>query len=251
MKTPDEPGPDTPSPQDVPASPTPGPGERSSRAADPGLADYEEILRRSLSEIDAALDADLPTVREPEGEESATREPGSGEWDRPAVLPYLTATLLALTAMIVLVLSTTLPAAGVFQIGLTFLAVAMVVRRLEDAPKDSDNPVVAWLHDRAIQLEGKFGVEFYGVAALTSFLRAEVDLVTGISIDGFLANPIGAAIVWFVSALMESIMNAVWASLWWFQLMQEVDGLPLLGGIIVAGWLVWRVLDITPDPEDG
>lgn len=111
--------------------------------------------------------------------------------------------------------------------------------------------MVTWLHDRAVQLEGKFGVEFYGVAALTSFLRAEADLLSGVSIDGFLANPIGSAMAWFVSALIESIMNLVWASLWWFQLMQEVEGLPLLAGIIGAGWVVWRVLDITPAPEDG
>ena len=59
------------------------------------------------------------------------------------------------------------------------------------------------------------------------------------------------AISWFVSALLESVVNAVWASLWWLQLMQEVDGLPLLAAIIGAGWVVWKILDITPDPGDG
>jgi len=255
-------------PEDRPAQ-YPDPAEsrkpresRPTRADDAGLAGYQKALDRSLAELDAAMEAQLPVLGT-DAEQAAglsddassfgppaRRRHGTEEWDRPAVLPYLTATLLAVVSMTILVAATTLPAAGVFQIGLTFLAVAMVVRRLEDAPQDSDNPVVAWLHDRAMQLEGKFGVEFYGVAALTSFLRAEVDIVTGLSLDGLLANPIGTAISWFVSALVESILNAVWAALWWFELMQRVDGLPLLGAIIGAGWLVWRVLDITPAPED-
>lgn len=259
MSPTDDPRPDRPTPapsDDGPAGPSP----------EAGLADYRDKLRRSLAEIDAALESNLPTragdaagpadgaaaAREPEtSPDRPTRRAAAGEWDEPAVVPYLTATLLAVTAMTVLVLATTLPAAGVFQAGLTFLAVAMVVRRLEDAPRNSDNPVLSWLHDRAVQLEGKFGVEFYGIAALTSFIRAEADVVTDLSLSGLLSNPVGTLISWFVSALIESIMNVVWASLWWFELMQQVDGLPLLAAIIGAGWLVWRVLDITPDPEEG
>lgn len=92
------------------------------------------------------MDAELPAQLEELGSDEFVervassrhsvghRRNASDEWDRPAVLPYLTATFLAVTAMVALVLATTLPAAGVFQVGLTFLAVAMVVRRLEDAP---------------------------------------------------------------------------------------------------------------------
>lgn len=253
---------DTPPEGPEPFRPRPG-NARPVPPGDPSLADYREALDRSLAELDRALEAELPVPLEELGSDDfveavtagrhsvGRRRENADEWDRPAVLPYLTATALALVAMTLLVTSTALPAAGVFQVGLTFLAIAMVVRRLEDAPRDTGNPVLDWLTDRAVQLEGKFGVGFYGVAALTSFLRAEVNLVGDLSLGGILSDPIGTAVSLFVSALIESIMNAVWAALWWVELMSVVDGLPLLAGIVGAGWLVWRVLDITPAPEDG
>jgi hypothetical protein len=156
----------------------------------------------------------------------------------------------SLAAMLLLVVATSLPAAGIFQIGLAFLAVAMIVRRFEDIPEDTDNPVLGWIYDRVEQLEGKFGVEFYGIAALTAFLRAEADWATDLSIGDLLADPVATAIQWFVGALVESIMNAVWSALWWLQLMQVIEGWPLFIAVVVAGWLVWRVLDISPTKED-
>jgi hypothetical protein len=174
----------------------------------------------------------------------------AGAWASPSPRPYLVAIGVGVAAMLVLIAVAGLPAAAVFQIGLTFLAVAMVVRRFEDIPEDTDNPVLGWLYDRVVQLEGKFGVEFYGIAALTSFLRSEVDLVDDLAVGDLLANPVGAAISWFISALIESVVNAFWASLWWLQLLQATDGLYVFVGIVMAGWLVWRVLEITP-PDGG
>lgn len=207
-----------------------------------------EGTERALSDLERSIGRELPDVR------SGAPEPildGTAGEEEPELRPYLLATALAMAAMLLLVVTTSLPAAGVFQIGLTFLAVAMVVRRLQDLPDDTDNPFLVWLHERAERLQGKFGVEFYGIAALTAFLRAEADWVGGLSIGELLSNPIGTLISWFVPALIESIMNAVWSALWWMQLMLYIDGWPLFITVVVAGWAVWRVLDITPLDDDG
>lgn len=167
-----------------------------------------------------------------------------------AALPYLGAAAVGLAAMITLVAATALPAAGVFQVGLTFLAVAMVARRVEEIPADSEHPLVAWTADHLDRLGDRFGVEFYGMASLTAFLRAEVISLssTSLSLADLLSNPVGTAISWLVSEFVESVMNAVWAALWWIPLLQATPGTGAFVATVAVGWLVWRMLD---DPEHG
>lgn len=224
---------------------------------DDGGAPTRERTQRDFDDLGRAVARELP-VRSDDpdsgGGDAAEGMRGPPEaapgWPPSSPRPYLAATGIALIAMVLLVATTALPAPEVFQIGLTFLAVAMGVRRLQDIPYGGHNPLLAWLHDRADDLAERFGVEFYGIAGLTAFLRAEADLVTDLSVGDLLANPLGAAISWFISALVESIVNAIWSALWWVQLMRVIDGWPLFLGIVGAGWLVWRILDITPRGEE-
>jgi hypothetical protein len=171
------------------------------------------------------------------------------------VLPYLGAVGLAGAVMAVLVAVTSLPVAGVVQVGLTFVAVALVARRLEDVPPDAGNRVLAWVAERLRGMGDRFGVEFYGLASLTAFLRAEAISLsqTEISWAELLDDPVVSAVTWLITEAIQSFMNAIWAGLWWLQLYREVvplQGLGVFVAVIVAGWGVWRVLEITPRPRD-
>lgn len=172
--------------------------------------------------------------------------------DRGAFLPYAGATGLAVVAMVALVAATALPAAGVLQVGLTFLAVAMIARRLEDLPPDAGSAPVAWVAERLRRLGDDFGVEFYGLASLTAFLRAEARslLQSDVSVADLLSNPVGTAITWLITEAIESLMNAIWATLWWLQLLRALPGLWVFAATLAAGWAVWRILDITPREGD-
>ncbi len=202
-----------------------------------------------IEEIERALASRRALEAQERNQPAAGRGLGRGV----VLTPYLRATGLGSLAMAGLVLATAIPAAGILLYGGTFLAVAMGVRALEDLPVESDTRVLHWLADRADALSEKFGVQFYGVASLTAFIHAEISTFGGLGfpLKAILSNPIGVGVGWFVQALVQSILNFVWSALWWLQLI-AVDGIGggLLAAIIVAGWLVWKVLDHQPLPRD-
>lgn len=181
------------------------------------------------------------------GELERTKE-SAGELVRaePAGLAtYAGASAVASLAMVVLVLGLGLPAGGVVLTGSFFLAVAATMRRLQDLDSRELPPVLAAVVDHLEELGDRWGLEFYGIASLTAFLRAEARslLDSGVTLAEFLASPLSAAIRWLVAEFVESIMNAVWAPLWWLQLFQAVSGLEVFIAVVAAGWAVWWLLD--------
>lgn len=162
--------------------------------------------------------------------------------------PYLRATALAVSTLAVLIVVAGVPVAATLQVGLTYLAVALGARRLEDLPPDAGGRVVQWVAERLRRLEDDFGVEFYGLASLTAFLRAQVISLseTEISLSGLLENPIVSLVTWLISELIESVVNMVWATLWWLQLLRAVPGVGWFVAVVAAGWAVWRLLDVEP-----
>jgi hypothetical protein len=169
----------------------------------------------------------------------------------PRLRPYLQATGLAAAVLAVLVVVGGFPPAATFQLGLTYLAVALVARRLEDLPPEVGSRPVRWGAERLRRLEDDFGVEFYGLASLTAFLRAQVLSLseTEISLSGLLDDPIVSLVTWLIAELIESVFNVLWATLWWLQLLRAVPGIGWFVAVVAAGWAVWRLLDVEPRGE--
>jgi len=208
----------------------------------PRIDEVERELRLARAREHAASKA----------EELAMRENLPVHVDPPASpLPYLAATGISTAAMGVGVLALGLPLLPVATWGLTFLACALILKRMDDVPPDHPNAVVRWLSDRVESLRDKFGIELYGVAAMTTFIQLEVGSLStsAYSLADLLANPIGTAISWFIGELIESIMNLVQAFLWWMPLFGA--GWQLGLAVIAAAWAVLWVLDMPePPPED-
>lgn len=173
---------------------------------------------------------------------------------RAGPVPYLAATGLAGLSVAVLVLGVALPAAVVVPVALLFLAVAVVVRWLEDLPPGAGGRAVSWVAEHIRDLGRDYGVEFYGIASITAFLRAEAASLaeTELVLDQLLDEPVRSAISWLVTEAFESMVNAVFAVFWWLELYRGVAesyGISVFVAILVAGWAVWRVLGITPPPD--
>lgn len=189
-----------------------------------------------------------PTPVPPDSSRLPVR-PGAGP------LPYLAAAGLAGAAMAVLVAGLALPAAEVLPVGLLFLAVALGVRWLEDLPPGTGGRTLSWVAEHVRGLGRDYGVEFYGIASITAFLRAEATSLaeTELVLDSLLNEPVRSVISWLVTEAFESMVNAVFAVFWWLELYRGVAdayGASVFAGILVAGWAVWRVLGITPPPDD-
>jgi len=174
---------------------------------------------------------------------------------RAGPLPYLAATGLAGVSTAVLVLGVALPAAAAVPVALLFLAVALVVRWLEDLPPGTGGRALSWVAERIRDLGRDYGVEFYGIASITAFLRAEATSLaeTELVLDQLLNEPVRSVISWLVTEVFESMVNAVFAVFWWLELSRGVVGsygISVFAGILAAGWAVWRVLGITPPSDD-
>ncbi len=171
--------------------------------------------------------------------------------DEPASpVPYVAATAIGSVALVAGIVFAGFPAALATQYGLTFLGLSMIFRRMEDVPVDHPSDLLRWASDRIEALGEKFGVELYGMISLTAFLRAEALSLSSssISLAELMSNPIGSVIQWFVAEMMESIMNAVWAALWWMPLFAGV-GWQLAVAVIAVAWGVLWVLDMPDRPE--
>lgn len=201
---------------------------------------------------------DVPTPEPPDARLPALpEEPTASTALTPAspsasLVQYAGASALATVAMTALVIGTAIPTTGILKYGSTFLLVAIAMRWAQDLDRDSEHPVVRWLARRSESLGNKFGVEFYGISALTAFAWAELSTMSIFSVPlaRVLADPIGVAVGLFVEWIMESITNALSAILWWLDLFRApgVDTRTAIL-IMVAGWAVWRVLDLkSPAP---
>ncbi len=208
----------------------------------PTIDDVERELRRAQAEDlrarvaeREAMEANLPT---------RVDEPASP-------LPYLGATAITSVAVVAGVVFAGLPALLSAQVALAFLALAMIFKRADDIPTDHPNALLRWVGDRVDRLGDKFGVELYGLVALTTFLRAEVQSLSSsaVTLAEILASPVAGIIQWFVSELIESIMNVIWAAMWWLPLFTNLSW-ELGVAVIAAAWAVLWILDV-PEREAG
>ena len=186
-------------------------------------------------------------------EETAMRENLPARVDEPdSVVPYLGATGVAGAAMGIGILGLGLPVPTVSAWGLTFLGLALLFRRMDDVPPDHPNALLRWAGSRVERLREKFGAELYGVMSLTTFVQYELSSLsnTDLSLAEFLADPVVVAVTWFITETIESLMNAIWASLWWLPLFSQ--GWQLALAVIAAAWAVLWMLDMPvgdTDPE--
>jgi hypothetical protein len=172
--------------------------------------------------------------------------------DPPAtVLPYLGATGVAGAAMLAGVLVLGLPVSTVATYGLTFLGLGMALKRVEDVPPDHPSALLRWVGDRIERLGEKFGVETYGLVALTTFLHYEVASlsVPAVPLSRLLSDFPANLIVYLVRELIETVMNMVWAGLWWLPLFTGT-GWTIALAVIAAAWAVVWVLDMPERVED-
>lgn len=169
-----------------------------------------------------------------------------------SIVPYLGATGVGGAAMLAAVLALGLPAATVATYGLTFLALGMALKRVEDVPPDHPNALLRWASDRIERLGEKFGVETYGLIALTTFLHYEVASlsVPAVPLSRLLADFPANLIVYLVQELIETVMNMVWAGLWWIPLVTGT-GWTIALSVIAAAWAVVWMLDIQADEDGG
>jgi len=209
---------------------------------EPTIDEIERELRRARAEElraqvaeRRAIQADLP-VR--------VDEPASS-------VPYFGAAAITSVALVAGIVFAGLPALLSTQVALTFLAAAMILKRADDIPTDHPSALLRWVGDRVDRLGDKFGIELYGLMALTSFLRAEVQSLSSsaVTLAEILASPVAGIIQWLVSELIESIMNAVWAAMWWLPLFSSLRW-ELGVAVIAAAWAVLWVLDMPERVED-
>jgi hypothetical protein len=185
-------------------------------------------------------------------ETAAMRETLPARVDRPtSAVPYLGATGIGGAAMLAAVFALGLPAATVATYGLTFLALGMGLKRMEDVPPDHPNALLRWAGDRMERLGEKFGVETYGLMALTTFLHYEVASlsVPAVPLAELFVDFPGNLIVYFVQEIIETVMNMVWAGLWWIPLFTEA-GWAIALSVIAAAWAVVWMLDLPVDEEE-
>ena len=208
----------------------------------------------SIDEVERALRlARAEEVRARVAEREAMRANLPVRVDEPASpAPYVAATAITMVALVAGIAFAGFPAALATQFALSFLALSMIFKRMEDVPSDHPSSVLRWASDRIEALGEKFGVELYGMISLTAFLRAEALSLSSssISLAEILANPIGGIIQWFVAELIESVMNAVWAALWWMPLFSGA-GWQIAAAVIAAAWAVLWVLDMPDRERDG
>jgi len=209
---------------------------------DPTVEDVERELRLARAR----------ELADRKAEEAAMRANLPVRVDTPASpIPYLGATGVSLAAMAGGILALGLPALTVATWGLTFLGVAMVLKRMDDVPPDHPNGLVRWLSDRVERMRDSYGVELYGVISLTTFIQYEIASLSTASVplQRILSDVPGGLIEYLVTEMIESIMNAVWAALWWMPLFG--GGWQLALAVIAAAWAVLWVLDMPdPPPED-
>jgi len=209
---------------------------------DPTIEEIERELRRARAD----------ELRAQIAEREVTESNLPTRVDEPASpLPYLGATAISSVALVAGIVFAGLPAFVATQVALTFLAAAMIFKRADDIPTDHPNALLRWVGDRVDRLGDRFGVELYGLMGLTTFLRSEVQSLSSstVSLAEILASPIAGLVQWFISEMIESIMNAIWAAMWWLPLFANLSW-ELGVAVIAAAWAVLWVLDLPERDED-
>jgi len=147
--------------------------------------------------------------------------------------PYLAALAFGIVATILALLMTDVPAAPLVGIGASFGILAALTRRLRELPRDPDNPMARRLTRLCRALDEQWGLEFYGLASIATFLWLE---------SGSLLN----------LQFADTLGNAVQAAIWWYPMWTHVGepfGAVTCVSLVAAAWTFWFVLGVHPEQE--
>ena len=151
----------------------------------------------------------------------------------PSTTPYLVACALATASIAAAALLTTLPTGPIVELGVIFVALAVVVRWLEDMPLDQGGPWLRRCAELCAARRDAWGLMFYALATVTAFIWLETGSLLQLAITDTPANLLSAAVWWY--PMWESVAPA-----------HGVDTFVLM---LAAAWAFWLVLGIRPEDE--
>lgn len=147
--------------------------------------------------------------------------------------PYLAALGFGIVATALVLTLTEVPAAPVLGIGTIFAALSIATRRLRELPHRPRGPLARRVCALCRSLDQLWGLEFYGLAALSAFIWLQA-----------------GSFVRFQPA--ESFANVLEATVWWYPMWMEVGqpfGASTFVMLVAAGWTFWFVLGVHPEAE--
>lgn len=185
-------------------------------------------------------------------QELKTREPSALDHADLSPKRVMAASAVAVAAGTVFIGVLGIPAATALTVGGTFVGITVAARVLSVLGDDRPG-LIGRLANWSEKLWTEWGTGFYGMASLTSFVVREGGSLSDVdfTLDEFLSDPIGNAISWGITQMIEGIMNAVWSALWWIDMIGFANtyGMYVAGGAVFAGWLFWSLLRFD-EPDD-
>jgi len=147
--------------------------------------------------------------------------------------PYLAASAFGIAATILVVTLTDVPTAPLLGVGTTFALLAAATRRLRELPTEPHGPLARRACVLCRALEERWGLEFYGLVALSTFLWLEAGSLVRLEFG-------------------ESLRNVLDAAIWWYPMWLEVGeplGVTTFVMLLAAAWTFWLVLGVHPEEE--
>ncbi len=172
----------------------------------------------------------FPAIDDPAAEMRRRAAPGD---TAASNVPYLVAAAFAAAAVAAITLLTALPPGPVVELGVIFVALAVVVRWLEDVPRDRGGPILRMCADLCASSRDAWGLVFYTLAGCTTFVWLETGSLLRLEVG-------------------ETLTNALSAAVWWYPMWDAVGaevGVTPYVLILAAAWAFWLVLGIRPEDE--
>jgi len=147
--------------------------------------------------------------------------------------PYVAAGVFGAFVIGLTVALTDVPTAPLVGIGILFAALAVTTRRLRELAKEPRVGLARRARSLCRALDERWGLEFYGLAAVTAFLWLEAGSLVRLEIG-------------------DTLGNAGLALLWWYPAWMHVGdplGTPTFVMLLAAAWTFWFVLGVHPEEE--